>query len=146
MKKLLLILVLLLLLGAGAAAGWWLYLRKTSDTASAAPPPVTYSKLDLDILPVSVIKNNRVARVFFFRFTLIFDAPDKQAKASSLLPLVIDGFNTELHQLMARRLMEQTDYDPDLIITRLQEVADRVTGPGTIHQVTIANVDRKDFR
>jgi hypothetical protein len=145
MKKLLIILVLLILLGAGAAAGWWLYLRKGS-TAPAAPPPVTYSKLDLDVLPVSVIKNNRVARVFFFKLTLIFDGPEKKDKTATLLPLVIDGFNTELHQLMARRLMEQTDYDPDLIITRLQEVADRVTGPGTIHQVTIANVDRKDFK
>ncbi|MET1029313.1 MAG: hypothetical protein ABWY00_19235 [Dongiaceae bacterium] len=145
MKRLAIILVLLLLLGAGAAAGWWLYLRKV-DTAPAAPPPPVLSKLDLDVLPVSVIKNNQVARVFFFRFTLIFDAPDKETKVKILMPRLIDGFNTELHQLMARKLMEETDYDPDLIITRLQEVADRVAGKGEIRQVTIANVDRKDFK
>ncbi|MDY0883223.1 hypothetical protein ACFPL7_09710 [Dongia soli] len=148
MKKFLLILILLLLLGAGGGAGYWLYLHKSAPQTAEAepPPPAPITSVTMDILPVSVVKNNRVARVFFFRFTLLFDAPERQARAQMLMPRLIDGFNTELHQLLARKLMEQTNYDPDLIIARLQEVADRVTGDGTVHQVTIANVDRKDFK
>jgi hypothetical protein len=148
MKRFLLILILLLLLGAGGGAGYWLYIHKSDPQAAEAeaPAPAPITSLDLPTMPVSVVKNNRVARVFFFRFTLLFDAPERQARAQMLMPRLIDGFNTELHQLLARKLMEETGYDPDLIIARLQEVSDRVTGAGTVHQVTIANIDRKDFK
>jgi flagellar basal body-associated protein FliL len=145
MKKLLLILVLLLLLGAGAGGAWWFYLRKP-DNAAPPPPSPTLSKIDIEPLSISVIKNNHVERVFFIKLTLIFDSPEKQAKVSKILPRLIDGFNVELHQLLARKLMEESGYNTDLIITRLQEVADREMGPGTVAKVSIAGIDRQEFK
>lgn len=147
MKKLLLILVLLLLLGGGAAAAWWFYLRKP-DNAPPPPPPVpTLSKIDIEPpLPISVIKNNRVARVFYLKLTLIFDDPKKQDKVEKILPRLVDGFNVELHELLSRKLMEESDYNNDLIILRLQEVSDRLMGPGTVYKVSIAGIDRQEYK
>src|ERR1700754_1058342 len=108
MKKLLLILVLLLLLGGGAAAAWWFYLRKPESAPPPSPPAPTLSKIDLEPLSSSDVKNNHVERVFFIKLTLIFASPDKQAKVSKILPRLIDGFNVELHELLARKLMEES--------------------------------------
>jgi hypothetical protein len=146
MKKLLLILVLLLLLGGGAGAAWWFYMRKPDNAPPPPPPMPTLSKIDLDPLPISVVKNNRVARVFFIKLTLIFDKPEKYNKVKLILPRLIDEFNVELHELLARKLMEETDYNNDLMLTRLQLAADRSMGPGTVMQITIVGVDRHDFK
>lgn len=146
MKKLLLILVLLLLLGGGAAAAWWFYLRKPDNAPPPPPPAPTLSKIDLESLPISVIKNNRVARVFFIKLTLIFDDPKKQDKVEKIMPRLVDGFNVELHELLARKLVEESDYNNDLILLRLQEVSDRLMGPGTVYKVSIAAIDRQEFK
>jgi len=147
MKKLLLILVLLLLLGGGAAAAWWFYLRKPDNAPPPPPPAPTLSKIDIEPpLPISVIKNNRVARTFFLKLTLIFDDPKKQDKVEKILPRLIDGFNVELHELLSRKLMEESDYNNDLIILRLQEVSDRLMGPGTVTKVSIAGIDRQEYK
>jgi hypothetical protein len=143
MKKLLLILILLLLLGGGAGAAWWFYLRKPDN---APPPSPTLTKIDLDPLAISVVKNNRVARVFFIKLTLIFDSSKKQEKVKLILPRLIDGFNVELHELLGRKLMEESDYNNDLMLVRLQGTADRLMGPATVTQITIVGVDRHDFK
>ena len=146
MKKILLILVLLVLLGGGAGAAWWFYLRKPDNAPPPPPPAPTLSKIDLQPLSISVVKNNRVARVFFIKLTLIFDSPAKQDKVQKILPRMIDAFNTELYQLLARKLMEENDYNIDLITLRLQEVADREAGPGTVMKVSVAGIDRQEFK
>lgn len=146
MKKLLLILVLLLLLGGGAAAAWWFYLRKPDNAPPPPPPAPTLTKVDLQPLPISVIKNNRVARTFFLKLTLIFDSPKKQEKVEKIMPRLIDGYNVELHELLSRKLMEESDYNNDLIVMRLQEVSDRLMGPGTVAKVSIAGIDRQEYK
>jgi len=146
MKKLLLILVLLLLLGGGAAAAWWFYLRKPDNAPPPPPPAPTLSKVDLEPMPISVIKNNRVARVFYLKLTLIFDDPKKQDKVEKIMPRLVDGFNVELHELLSRKLMEESDYNNDLIIMRLQEVSDRLMGPGTVAKVSISGIDRQEYK
>lgn len=146
MKKLLLILLLLLLLGGGAGAAWWFYLRKPDNAPPPPPPTPTLSKIDVGPLIVSVIKNNRVARVFFIKLTLIFDNPKMQDKAQKMLPRLVDGFNLELHELMGRKLMEENGYNNDLIIMRLQETADRLARKGTVAQIGIAGIDRQELK
>ena len=146
MKKLLLILVLLLLLGGGGAAAWWFYLRKPDNAPPPPPPAPTLSKIDLDPLSISVIKNNHVERVFFIKLTLIFDSQSKHDKVQKILPRMIDGFNVELHELLSRKLMEESGYNTDLILMRLQEVSDRLAGPGTVMKVSLAGIDRQEFK
>lgn len=146
MKKLLLILILLLLLGGGAGAAWWFYLRKPDNAPPPPPPTPTLSKIDLEPLTISVVRNNHVARIFLIKLTLIFDSPKKQEKVRLILPRLIDGLNVELHELMARKLMEESDYNSDLMLVRLQGTADRLMGPGTVSQITIVGVERHDYK
>lgn len=146
MKKLLLILLLLLILGGGAGAAWWFYLRKPDNAPPPPPPTPTLTKIDIPSFPVNVIKNNRVVRVFFIKLTLIFDNPKMQEKAQKMLPRLVDGFIVELHELMGRKLMEESGYNNDLIIMRLQETCDRLARKGTVAQVGIAGIDRQEFK
>jgi len=147
MKKLLIILLVLLVLGGGGAAAWWFYFRTDPNAPPPPPPSPVLSQLtipvrDDDSLVISVVKNDKVERHFFFRFTLIFDAPEKRDKALKLMPALINDFNQELHGLLARKLVEESKYDINLIQQQLQKVCDRRLGPGTVMQVSIANMEQ----
>jgi hypothetical protein len=149
MKKLLIILVVLLLLGGGGFAAWWFYLRADPDAPPPPPPPPEYSELTIpenaeDALVINIVKNGKVEKHFFFRFTLLFDAPEKREKASKLMPALINDFNAELHSLMARKLVEESKYDPNLIQQQLQKVCDRRLGPGVVYQVSITNMEQAE--
>ena len=147
MKKLLIILLVVLLLGGGGAAAWWFYFRTDPNAPPPPPPPPEYSTLTIpekadDALTVNIIKGDKIEKHFFFRFTLIFDDPVKRDKASKLMPPLINDFNQELHGLLARKLVEESKYSPDLIQQQLQKVCDRRLGPGVVFQVTISNMER----
>jgi len=149
MKKLLIILVVLLLLGGGGFAAWWFYLRADPDAPPPPPPPPEYSELTIpenaeDALVINIVKNGKVEKHFFFRFTMLFDAPEKREKASKLMPALINDFNAELHSLMARKLVEESKYDPNLIQQQLQKVCDRRLGPGVVYQVSVTNMEQAE--
>ena len=149
MKKLLIILVVLLLLGGGGFAAWWFYLRADPNAPPPPPPAPEYTQLTIpekaeDALVINVVKNGKVEKHFFFRLTLLFDAPEKRDKASKLMPALINDFNAELHGLMARKLVEESKYDPELIQNQLQKVCDRRLGPGIVNQVSISNMEQAE--
>ncbi len=120
-----------------------------SQRAAAAPKLPELSQLTIpekadDSLVINVIKNGKIEKHFFFRFTLIFDAPEKRDKATKLMPALINDFNQELHGLIARKLVEESKYDPDLIQNQLQKVCDRRLGPGTVQQVSVTNMEQAE--
>src|SRR3954465_8238381 len=147
MKKLLIILVVLLLLGGGGAAAWWFYFRADPNAPPPPPPSPELSQLTIpekseDSLVINVIKNGKIEKHFFFRFTLIFDAPEKRDKASKLMPALISDFNQELHGLIARRLVDEIKDNSErinLIQKQLQKVCDRRLGPGIVSEVSVTN-------
>ena len=149
MKKLLIILLVVLLLGGGGAAAWWFYFRADPNAPPPPPPPPVYSQLTIperadDALNINVIKNGKIQKHFFFRFTLIFDSPEKRERASKLMPALINDFNEELHGLLTRKLVEESKYDPDLIQKQLQKVCDRRLGAGTVYQVSVTNMEQAE--
>jgi flagellar protein FliL len=149
MKKLIIILVILLLLGGGAGAAWWFYFRPDAEATTEAAPPPTLTQIIIpdnasSALSVSVIKNGKNQRTFFFRLTLIFDAPEKQATAERMMPLLMNDINIELHVLMARKLVEESDFNQKFIEQRLKKVIDRRLGDGVVYQVSIANMEAAD--
>lgn len=149
MKKLIIILVILLLLGGGAGAAWWFYFRPDAEAPTEAAPPPTLTQIIIpdnasSALSVSVIKNGKNQRTFFFRLTLIFDAPEKQAMAERMMPLLMNDINIELHVLMARKLVEESDFNQKFIEQRLKKVIDRRLGDGVVYQVSIANMEAAD--
>ena len=152
MKKLLIILVVLLLLGGGGFAAWWFYLRADPNAPPPPPPPPELSTLTIpertdDSLVINVIKNGKIERHYFFRFSLMFNAPDKRDKASKLMPALINDFNQELQGLMARKLVEEIKDNTErinLIQQQLQKVCDRRLGAGIVYQVSIENMEQQE--
>ncbi len=149
MKKILIILVVLLLLGGGGGAAWWFYFR--TDPNAAPPPPKLPELTQLtipirsdDTLTISVIKDGKVPKHFYFRFTLIFDDPKNRDKTQALLPALTNDFVVELSQLLTRKLVEESNYDPNIIQQQLQKVCDRRLGKGVVTQVSIANMEQAE--
>jgi flagellar basal body-associated protein FliL len=151
MKKLLIILLVLLFLG-GAAAAWWFYFRTDPNAPPPPPEPKELSQLTIperaeDSLVINVVKNDKIEKHFFFRFTLIFDAPEKRDKASKLMPALISDFNQELHGLIARRLVDEIKDNSErinLIQKQLQKVCDRRLGPGIVSEVSVTNMEQAE--
>jgi flagellar protein FliL len=148
MKKLLIILVVLLLLGGGGAAAWWFYLRADPNAPPPPPEPPEFFSVplppgDKEVLVINIVKNGKAEKHFFMRFTLMFDAAEKRDKAKALMPALINDFNEELHGLLARKLVEESKYDLDLIQAQLQKVCDRRLGPGTVLKVSIDNMEQQ---
>jgi flagellar protein FliL len=149
MKKILIILVVLLLLGGGGGAAWWFYFRKDPNAPPPVPPAPQLTQLSIpidprDALTIPIIKDGKVVKHFYFRFTLIFDDPRNRDKASAVLPALINDFNVELSQLLPRKLVEESNYDSDLIQTQLQKVCDRRLGKGIVTEVSITNKEEAD--
>ena len=149
MKKILIILLVLLLLGGGGGAAWWFYFRPDPNAPPPPPPPPELSEIRIpekanDALGINVIKNGKTASHFYFRLTLIFDDPKKRERAQQMLPEITNDLIIELHSLLARKLVEESGYDPDLIQRQLQKVCDRRLGPGVVDQVTISNMEKHE--
>jgi hypothetical protein len=149
MKKLLIILVILLLLGGGGGAAWWFYFRTDPNQPPPTPPAPPLTQLSIPIRPddsltISVIKDGKVTKHFFFRFTLIFDDPKNRDKAQPLLPALTNDFVVELSQLLTRKLVEESNYDPNIIQSQLQKVCDRRLGKGVVTQVSVANMEQAE--
>jgi flagellar basal body-associated protein FliL len=147
MKKILIILVVLLLLGGGGGAAWWFYFRKDPNLPPPPPPTPQLSQLTIpidprDALTINVIKDGKVTKHFFFRFTLIFDDPANRAKANVVLPALTNDFIVELNQLLTRKLVEESNYDANIIQSQLQKVCDRRLGKGVVTEVSIANIEQ----
>ncbi len=149
MKKVLIILVVLLLLGGGGGAAWWFYFRADPNAPPPPPPLPELTQLTIPIRPddsltISVVKDGKVTRHFYFRFTLIFDDKNNREKTSALLPALTNDFVVELSQLLARKLVEESNYDPNIIQQQLQKVCDRRLGKGVVTQVSIANMEQAE--
>jgi flagellar FliL protein len=147
MKKVLIILIVLLLLGGGGGAAWWFYLRKDPNAPPPPPPAPELTQLAIppdpnDSMTVSVIKNGQIERAFFFRFALTFDDPKKQEKAKQFLPALVNDFQVELHTLLARKIVEDSNYNIDLLQQQLQRVCDQRLGPGVVYKVSIVNMEQ----
>jgi flagellar FliL protein len=147
MKKVLIILVLLLLLGGGGGAAWWFYFRKDPNAPPPAPPAPQLTELNIpaqadDSLTIPVIKDGKVVTHFYFRFTLIFDDPKNRDKASAVLPALTNDFIVELSQLLPRKLVEESNYDSNLIQMQLQKVCDRRLGKGVVTEVSVTNKEQ----
>ncbi len=147
MKKLLIVFVLLLVVGGGgAAAAWWFYFRGPELTEEAAATPLQLSQIELDTIPITVLRSGKPAYQFFFRIVLMFDDPLKMDQVQQELPQVYDAITTELHQLLGRKQVEQRGFEEPLIRQRLEKaVVDRI-GDEKIYRVSIRAMERMDLK
>ena len=147
MKKLLIVFVLLLVLGGGGgAAAWWYYFRAPETVEDEAPAGPQLSQIELDTIPITVVRNGRPTYQFFFRIVLMFDDPLKMDQVQHELPVVYDAVTTELHQLLGRKQIEQAGFEEPLIRQRLDRIVKARIGDGKIYKVSIRAMERMDLK
>lgn len=146
MKKLLILFVVLLVLGGGGgAAAWWFYFRAPEGTEET-PTPVALSQIELETIPITVLRSGKPAYQFFFRIVLMFDDPLKMDQVQQDLPQVYDAITTELHQLLARKQVEQKGFEEPLIRQRLEKAVKARMGEGKIYRVSIRAMERMELK
>jgi hypothetical protein len=146
MKKLLIVFVLLLLLGGGGgAAAWWYYFR-APETEDDAPPAPQLSQIELETIPITVVRNGKPIYQFFFRIVLMFDDPLDMDQVQHNLPAVYDAVTTELHQLLARKQLEQKGFAEPLIGQRLDKAVKTRVGADKVYKVSIRAMERLDLK
>lgn len=147
MKKLLILFVLLLLLGgSGGAAAWWFYFRAPDTAEDEGPTVPQLSRIELETIPITVVRNGKPIYQFFFRIVLMFDDPLKMDQVQYNLPAVYDAVTTELHQLLARKQVEQSGFKEALIRQRLDKVVKARIGQDKIYKVSIRAMERLDLK
>jgi len=147
MKKLLIVLVLLLLLGGGGGgAAWWYYFRQPETEEDAGPPVPQLSQIELETIPITVVRNGKPTYQFFFRIVLMFDDPLKMDLVQHELPVVYDAVTTELHQLLGRKQIEQGGFEEPLIRQRLDKVVKARVGADKVYKVSIRAMERMDLK
>lgn len=147
MKKLLVVFVLLLVLGGGGgAAAWWYYFRapETAEDEGAAAPQL--SQIELETIPITVVRNGKPTYQFFFRIVLMFDDPLKMDQVQHELPAIYDAVTTELHQLLARKQVEQSGFEEPLIRQRLDKIVKARVGGDKIYKVSIRAMERMELK
>ena len=147
MKKLLIVLVLLLLLGGGGGgAAWWFYFRTPETEEDAGPAVPQLSQIELETIPITVVRNGKPTYQFFFRIVLMFDDPLKMDLVQHELPAVYDAVTTELHQLLGRKQIEQAGFEEPLIRQRLDKVVKARVGADKVYKVSIRAMERMDLK
>ena len=147
MKKLLIVFVLLLVLGGGGgAAAWWYYFRAPETAEDEAPAAPQLSQIELDTIPITVVRNGRPTYQFFFRIVLMFDDPLKMDQVQQELPVVYDAVTTELHQLLGRKQIEQGGFEEPLIRQRLDRIVKARIGGDKIYKVSVRAMERMDLK
>jgi hypothetical protein len=104
------------------------------------------SQLELDTIPITVLRNGKPAYQFFFRIILMFDDPLKMDQVQQELPQVYDAVTTELHQLLGRKQVEQKGFEEPLIRQRLEKAVKARVGDGKIYRVSIRAMERMDLK
>lgn len=148
MKKLIIVLLLLLLLGGGGggAAYWYYFIRPVEAATVAEPDAPLLSQVELETLEITQIKNGKSQRKFYIQIVLVFDSPEKQALVQGVMPDVLDAINMELHQLVARKLVEQAQFDTEIIRQRAEKAVNRRIGPGYLYGLNIRNIAEYELR
>jgi hypothetical protein len=67
-------------------------------------------------------------------------------KVQQELPAVYDAVTTELHQLLARKQVEQAGFEEPLIRQRLDKVVKARVGEDKIYKVSIRAMERMELK
>ena len=145
MKRLVIILVLVLLLAGGGAGAWW-FMNREPEEAGAEPevepaPSSQFVKIDPITLPM--IRQNQVTRFVTFVITLEMPVADGALQVSLVKRQLMDALFTELHSLLAMKLVHKQGLDSPLVKQRIMTVSQRVLGKDKVTAVLIQGVSQQ---
>ena len=146
MKRLVIILVLVLLLAGSGAGAWW-FMNQEPEEAQAESeevelaPSSQFVKIDPITLPM--IRQNQVTRFVTFVITLEMPVADGALQVSLVKRQLMDALFTELHSLLAMKLVTKQGLDSPLVKQRIMTVSRRVLGKDKVTAVLIQGVTQQ---
>lgn len=112
-------------------------LRAASDKPGAKAVPNGPIFVQLPIFQVPVIQGNQVRLQVSLTVALELVQGLSADSIEPKKPLLIDAFLRDLYAIFAQRANQSRVADDQLIRVRLQQIADRVLGPGIVRRVLI---------
>ena len=91
--------------------------------------------IDLDPLAITVFQGNSVAATVQIKIKLETNDENKAERIKKILPIISDAFISDLHGFLPRLLKAKKKVDYVIIKQRLQLIANKVAGEGTITRV-----------
>jgi hypothetical protein len=96
--------------------------------------------MDMPPLVISVFHGDKVATTIHIQLKLEVLGSDNEEKVSRIMPRLNDAFLRDLHAFIPRLLRKQNRVDVVIIKQRLQMIADKVAGKGTIGSVLVQSI------
>lgn len=93
--------------------------------------------IKMDPFAFSIVQGDKVAITIQIQFDLEAVGADNEAKINRLLPRLGDAFLRDLYSFIPRLLKKKGRINRDIIVQRLQMIADKVTGPGTVDNILL---------
>ena len=106
-----------------------------SGKGEAVPNAPIFVKLPIFQIPV--IERDQVTRRVSVAVALELVQGMTQDNVTPKQPLLIDAFLSDLYAIFSQHANSSRVADDRLIRTRLQQIADRILGPGVVRQVLI---------
>lgn len=141
--KLILILVFLLLIACGGGGAYYYFFilsAQTHENAESAPPPTMpdIRFVEMDALRIPVLRGGAVVNYVVLNITLETIGPENEQLARALIPRLTNAYLTDLNGYFASVPVEDRIL-VKAIKRRLQIIANRVLGPGTVNDILIQN-------
>ena len=140
--KLIIILVFLLLVAAGGGGAYYYFFILSAEQDEMAeeppPPPPDIRFIEMDPLRIPVLRGGAVVNYVVLNITLETIGPDNEELATALIPRLTNAYLTDLNGYFATVPVEDRIL-VKAIKRRLQIIANRTLGPGTVSDVLIQN-------
>jgi len=110
------------------------FAQKGQKQGEAPPGPIF---VNLPIFQIPVIEHDRVTRRVSVGIALELVEGVTEDTVTPKKPLLIDAYLSDLYAVFAQRADASRVADDRLVKARLQQIADRILGPGVVRQVLI---------
>ena len=142
-KKLVIIFAVFLMLSGGAISVLkWLKVGPFSDSTEVEEtvpdePPVA---IDMDKLSIPIFAEDRVAATILIELKVEAVGLGNQELITKLLPRLSDAFFKDLYVFIPRIIRRKNKLTTSILAERMKQTADKVLGPGVLHNVIIIKV------
>ena len=142
-KKLVIVFAVLLMLSGGAISVLkWLKIGPFSDSAEVEEvvpkePPVA---IKMDKLSIPIFADGTIAATILIELKVEALGLENQEIITKLMPRLTDAFFKDLYVFVPQLIRRKIKLTTSVLTERMQQVADKVFGPGILHKVIIIKV------
>jgi flagellar FliL protein len=115
--------------------------KEESSISNKQPEDKIKIIIKMDPLAIPVFQGNSVAATVQINIKLETDDENKAERINKILPIIADAFISDLHGFMPRLLKKKKEIDYIIIKQRLQLIANKVAGTGTISNIIAESIN-----